>query len=247
MNARLICLAAQADLVLLTADMLRPPSHSSPDPAWWMESVTDWEQCLKASGLPTTTNTENVTLASMLREVFSTAGKTSFDNWSDEYWRLFDGPTLCPINQASYDRRDKGTILGDLAGFYQAFGWNPTPNSGERPDHLRCQLEFLAVLLAMASQTEDADPSQIVSDGLRQFARVHMQDWVPSFSWQLCEVTRLPLLGAIGTWIVMLWDGLTTYHQWTSDQRQPEIIKPQRDGENPYECAANGLVQLGSH
>ncbi|MDP1563338.1 MAG: molecular chaperone TorD family protein [Pirellulaceae bacterium] len=247
MNPSLIRFAAQADLVLLTADMLRPPLPATTAAKWWSEPVANWEECLRASGLPDTTNSDNVSLRSMLREVFTTAEQTSVDEWSDEYWRLFDGPTLCPINQASYDRRDKGTILGDLAGFYQAFGWNPTPSSGERPDHLRFQLEFLAVLLAMASQTEDSERSEIVSDGLRQFARIHMQDWVPSFSWQLCEVSRVPLFGAIGTWIVMLWDGLSQLHQWSPELSTGKFIKPERDGENPYECAAHGLLQLGTH
>lgn len=247
MNRRIIHLAAQVDLVLLTAQMLRQPVSPQVDAEWWKDSVKDWESCLAASGLPNNTTKADVTLTSVLQEVFSLADQTPRDAWSDEYWRLFDGPTLCPINQASYDRRDKGTILGDLAGFYRAFGWNPTPNSGERPDHLRCQLEFLAVLLAMASQAETDEANQVMSDGLLQFARIHMQDWVPSFSWQLCEVTRLPVFGAMGTWVVMLWDGLMAYHQWSTEQTQRATIKPERDGENPYECGAHGLVQLGSH
>jgi TorA maturation chaperone TorD len=197
--------------------------------------------------LPHSTNKDGVTLESALREVFEVSRATTLDEWSDEYWRLFEGQTECAINQASYDRRDKGTILGDVAGFYRAFGWERAAHTGERPDHLRCQLEFVAVLLVMACQAPTGEEQEVVTDGLRQFARVHMHDWLPSFGWHLCEVTQLPMYGAIATWLVMLWDGLTAYHGWPADERTGSAIEPQHEPENPYECGAAGLVQLGEH
>lgn len=241
-------LAAQADLVLLTVEMLRAPQTDPAGPAdWRYDRLSDWRACLQAARLPASTTSTGTTLESACTEVFEMARRTSTTEWADEFWRLFDGPTICPINQASYDRRDKGTILGDLSGFYRAFGWEHATGSGERPDHLRCQLEFVAVLLAMAGQASTDEQQEIATEGLSRFARIHMHDWLPSFGWHLCEVTRLPLYGALATWLVMLWDGLTVYHQWPADERPPARLKPQTETEteteNLYQCAGQHKCQ----
>ncbi len=246
MNGSSIRQAARADLVLLTADMLRPP-QSGKVPDWVSLTEEEWRQLLEAAELPVSTSSDGTTLADTLEEVFQQARLVAPDAWSDEYWRLFDSSTACPINQASYVRRDKGTILGDLAGFYNAFGWHYNTNTGERPDHLLCQLEFVSLLFAMSSRADSDEQREVVDDALQTFAYLHMHDWLPSFCWQLCETTRLPLFGAVGTWLVMLWDALTLVCQWPVDQQEPEKLTPLGDVENPYECAANGLVQLGEH
>lgn len=242
-----VAMAAQADLILLTVDMLRAPDLKFGKPAWANEDLQTWQQCLAMANFPASTVADKTTLAESLSEIFSIAQATTVDQWSDEYWRLFDSSMACPINQAAYVRREKGTILGDLSGFYLAFGWEHVLQTGERPDHLLCQLEFIAVMLAMAVQAQTDEQSEIAREALGKFAQTHMHDWLPSFCWQLCEVTQLPLFGAIGTWLVMLWDALTAVHAWPVDPRPAERIEVQQDIENPYECAAGGLVQLGEH
>jgi putative dimethyl sulfoxide reductase chaperone len=239
--------AARADLLLLTADMLRPPRADGILPEWVALSESDRRGVLDAAGLPGSTSSQGMTLATALQEVFDQARATSPGDWSDEYWRLFDSAIACPINQASYIRRDKGTILGDLAGFYRAFGWQQNVASGERPDHLLCQLEFVSVLMAMSANARTPEEQRIVNDAMASFARSHMHDWLPSFCWQLCESSRLPVFGAIAAWLVALWDGLTAACSWPVDETPAERRIPGEDVENPYECAAGGLVQLGDH
>lgn len=246
MNPFSVRQAARADLILLTADMLRPP-RSEVAPDWVTIADEDWRRLLEVAELPISTSKDGTTLANTLEEVFQQARGVSLDAWADEYWRLFDSSIACPINQASYVRRDKGTILGDVAGFYNAFGWQYNSNTGERPDHLLCQLEFVGLLFAMSSRADLDEQREVVDDALQKFAYLHMHDWLPSFCWQLCESTRLPLFGAVGTWLVMLWDALTSVCQWPVDPREPEKLTPLGDAENPYECAAGGLVQLGEH
>ncbi len=238
--------AARADLILLTVSMLRPPEQDAV-PEWITIEDADWRHLLEVACLPLSTAKGEATLAGTLDEVFRQARAVSLDSWADEYWRLFDCSIACPINQASYVRRDKGAILGDLAGFYKAFGWQYSTSTGERPDHLLCQLEFVGLLFAMSSHAASDEQREIVDDALGKFANLHMHDWLPSFCWQLCESTHLPFFGAVGTWLVMLWDALTEVCQWPADQRPAENLLPVVDAENPYECAAGGLVQLGEH
>ena len=248
--------AAQADLVLLTVEMLRPPvvgRESNQPPAWTGLSRGELNELLSAAGLPDSTVREGTTLQpkttlrEALHEVFVAGQALEREAWVDEYWRLFDSSMACPITEAAYVRRDKGAILGDAAGFYAAFGWQHDPRRGERPDHLLCQLEFVAALLAMASRAGDAEQRQVTAAALADFARDHLHDWLPSFAWQLCEGSQLQYFGAVAAWLVMLWDALSARHNWPADKRATEPLTPQVETENPYECAANGLVQIGEH
>ena len=150
------------------------------------------------------------------------------------------------MNQASYIRRDKGTILGDLCGFYRAFGWQGNLASGERPDHLLCQLEFVGVMLAMAARAEDDQQRKIVHDALAQFARLHMHDWIPSVCCQLIESSRLAYFGAVAQWLIVLWTKLTEFHAWPMDSVPEPRLTPSIDPEDPYECGAPDLVQLNA-
>jgi TorA maturation chaperone TorD len=241
-------LAAQADLVLLTVQMLRPPSLAGASPPDW--TALDPGQCtplLRAAQLPESAAPEAPSLAAALDEAIHGAANLSPDSWSDEYWRLFDSSTACPINQASYIRRDKGAILGDVAGFYAAFGWRHDTARGQRPDHLLCQLEFVAVLLAMAARADQPAHREVTLDALAQFARLHLHDWLPSFGWQLCHATQLPYFAAVAAWLLVLWDALTAAHQWPVDPYPEEHLEPSAETESPYECAAQGLVQITEH
>src|SRR3970282_255807 len=67
----------------------------------------------------------------------------------------------CPPYETEFGRRHvfgQSQELGDIRGFYEAFGVRPRPG-GERPAHVACELEFLALLalkeaLAVAGDDE---------------------------------------------------------------------------------------------
>lgn len=255
-------LAAQADLVLLTAEMFRPPNPSqiALGNAWWQTPIVDYLGLVKlaisadASAKPSSCfgqlcfgqlDAEQLpTLEEALIEVHQLGQATHTDAWNDEYWRLFDGSQACPLNQASYIRRDKGTILGDLAGFYAAFGWKRNPASGERPDHLITQLEFIGMLLAMSAQTANNQQREVVHDALAEFAKLHMHDWLPSVCKQMTESTQLAYFGALAQWLMLLWVRLTLEHDWPLEGVKQALHTPNIDPEDPYECGAPDLVNI---
>lgn len=260
LQADIVSLAAQADVVLLTVDMLRAPqairdSGQSP----WFDLPTDELQQLVWAALGTAADepcqatgeskpTEPVEARpsplSALADVQRCAKNLEWEAWSDEYFRLFDSATACPLNQASYIRRDKGTILGDLSGFYNAFGWQSSTTLGERPDHLLCQLEFVAMLLAAASRAPDSESYEVVTGALAQYAREHMHDWLPSVCWQMCEQTQLEYFAAVSQWLFVLWQSLTDLHAWPMDLLPEHHMQPITDPENPYECGAPDVHQI---
>lgn len=258
-------IAARADLVLLTAEMFRypRPADIARGNAWFQLPWSEYSELIKLAGLDTVIGedvlpaeaqaasgfaqvdpTQAPGLMQALEEVYGFANAADLEAWQDEYGRLFEGSQLCPINQASYIRRDKGAILGDLAGFYSAFGWKNNPERGERPDHLVAQLEFVGMLFAMAAQTNDEQQVAVVHDALAQFAREHMHDWLPSVCLRLIETTNLAYYGAVAQWLTIIWMQLTQAHSWPIDRIDSTLQSPQLDPEDPYECGAPDLVNL---
>lgn len=254
MNEKTVTLAAQADLVLLTVDMLRPQwdniptaieANNTPE-ADSASSIIDelLRHALGDRAKITDDTASGPTPVSALADVLRCASELSHDDWADEYWRMFDGAQACPLNQASYIRRDKGTILGDLSGFYHAFGFQGSTTEGERPDHLLCQLEFVAMMLAMASQAPDGPSRETVMKALSRYACDHMHDWLPAACWQMCESTHIEYFGAVSQWLLVLWQTLSDLQQWPSDLLPSNHLTPIVDPDDPYECGAPDLHQI---
>jgi len=249
LHAEAIALAAQADLTLLTVEMLRAPQtvQRAPIPPWFETPVDTLEGLLVSGFGPdalAASESDVPSLWQALGEVRRLARSLDRNAWSDEYWRLFGSGEGCSLNQASYIRRDKGAILGDVCGFYQAFGWQSRSTEGERPDHLLCQLEFTAMLLAMAARAENDEEREIVHSALAQFARTHMHDWLPSACYYMIDAARLAYFGAVGQWLMLLWACLTRFYDWPVDPVSQAPLLPETSFENPYECGAPDLTQL---
>lgn len=244
-----VTLAAQADLVLLTVEMLRHPNSLSETAEPWFEipSVELGNLLDAALGSASQTvmdDSSELTPRRALADVQRCAATFETEDWADEYCRLFDGATVCPLNQASYIRRDKGKILGDVSGFYNAFGFRGMLDTGDRPDHLLCQLEYVAMLLTLASRAPDASSKSVVTDALSKFAQEHMHDWIPAVCWQMCEESQVEYFGAVSQWMLVLWQSLTNLHQWPIDELPDQRLKPIVDPDSPYECGAPDLHQI---
>lgn len=245
-----LALAAQADLVLISVEMLRPPNGAgrAKTPPWH-ESTPEFYTGLLATalgGLVVAAEAKGPTpLHGVLLEVLQLARQLDLESWINEYSRLFEGSQACSLNQASYIRRDKGAILGDVCGFYAAFGWRGIGHRGERPDHLLCQLEFVGMLLAMAAQSKTNEHRCIVEDALAKFARLHMHDWLPSACQHLIETSTLAYFGAVAQWLMLLWKQLTEYHDWPGDPVGDYLLPLAAEPDDPYECGSPDVVQLG--
>lgn len=98
----------------------------------------------------------------------------------------------CPPYETEFGRRHvfgQSQELGDIRGFYEAFGVRPRAG-GERPDHLACELEFLALLAlkeAMAVAGNDDDRRQVCRRAARTFLQDHPARWVRALAAQIAK------------------------------------------------------------
>lgn len=231
-----VALLAQADLLILTVELLRAPENQTDQAADLLPG--DATALVNASGL-----TPPESLASDLIDLVGAARDTDKTLWSGCWRLLFDASLYCPINESAYVRRDKGAIIGDVCGFYRAFGWQPAEN-GERPDHLLTELEFLAALLIMLARSPSDSEMGLTRNAAEKFARDHLGDWIPAFAKKLEQTTTLPVLQRLASWLGTLWDSLVRYHGWEIDSQPCLRSDPGREPENVYECGAPDLVQL---
>lgn len=249
-------LLAQSDLMLLLADALRPPSRSRER----LSEVTPEELAalVRAAALPSPgpqagpsrvkprsrigaqLRSDDALLAA-LTELLRAAGDIPPEEWSAEHHRLFEGAQPCPLNETAYVRRDKGAILGDVCAFYRAFGWHPAGDTGEKPDHLLCELEFVAMLLVMLAAAEQDgrhEEGDVTRVALNDFADAHLGDWLPSAAARLRECAATQLHERIAAALAALWSALTAVHGWSGPT--PTTSLPILEPESPYECIGPG-------
>jgi TorA maturation chaperone TorD len=106
-----------------------------------------------------------------------------------EYQQIF-GLTIskkCPPYETEYCPQTfsvyRSQQLADIAGFYRAFGLEPSRDLPERHDHLALELEFMAWLIAKELRAGD-DPDKIAScrEAQKRFFADHLAWWVPAFA-----------------------------------------------------------------
>ncbi len=75
-------------------------------------------------------------------------------------------------------------VMGDIAGFYKAFGVELSRDIHERIDHLSVELEFMHFLAYKESYArchDGAEKTQVVVDAQKKFVKDHIGRWVPLF------------------------------------------------------------------
>lgn len=81
-------------------------------------------------------------------------------------------------------------VMGDIAGFYKAFGVELSRDVHERMDHLSVELEFMHFLAYKESYArchDGSDKTQIVVDAQKKFVKEHIGRWVPLFAKMLAK------------------------------------------------------------
>lgn len=119
-------------------------------------------------------------LAALARE----AGQADLDTLRASYLRVFD-PRCEPHPYEAEFRcehfQQRTEMLADIAGFYRAFAAQPDT---ERPDHIACELDYLALLWtkeARALEKGEAERAGVCQEARRKFLDEHLLAWADDF------------------------------------------------------------------
>lgn len=135
-------------------------------------------------------------------------------------------------------------VMGDIAGFYKAFGVELSKDIHERMDHLSVELEFMHFLAYKESYAlchDGPEKTQIVIDAQKKFLKEHIGRWVPLFARMLAKKADVGFFRHIADFTSDLIDFEVTYlavnpqpYQET-DYRPATFLAP--EGQS-YECGA---------
>lgn len=125
-------------------------------------------------------------------------GGVTLDSLRAEYTRLFVKGEVSPY-ESSYAGRPFAELhdRADVSGFYAAVGLKPT---GELPDHIVSELEFMGLLNvkeAYALAHNRREEAEVCSDMKRKFLSEHLGSWTHPLSQAVKERARLPIYPAI--------------------------------------------------
>lgn len=96
------------------------------------------------------------------------------------------GPCPCYESEYGEPRRFRfAHEIGDLQGFYRAFGLQPSRRAAERADHVSVECEFLAFLAlkeACAAEVHGIDKADLCRDASRKFLGEHLGHFAPALA-----------------------------------------------------------------
>ena len=121
-----------------------------------------------------TRNSSLLTLSASHRALFGHTARGAVPPYETEYG-----------NEAIFQQAQE---LGDLTGFYRAFGLTVKPDEHERPDHISCECEFLSFLSlkeAYAFEHGDGEMLEETRKAQKLFLKDHLGRFVPTFAQKL--------------------------------------------------------------
>lgn len=135
-------------------------------------------------------------------------------------------------------------VMGDIAGFYRAFGLELSKDIHERLDHLSVEFEFMHFLAYKESYSrchDGAEKTEIVVEAQKKFVKNHIGRWVPLFCRMLAKKADDGLFKLVADmtaeWIdfeTAFW-GVTPQPYTETDYRPATFSSP--EGQT-YECGA---------
>jgi TorA maturation chaperone TorD len=121
-----------------------------------------------------------------------------------EHVFLFDRASRCPPYEGAWgdapQLAGKAALLADVAGFYAAFGLEPSGREPEVEDHVGAECEFMSVVAlkeAYALAEDDPEGVLVTRQALARFLGDHLGRWAGTFAQALSDATPLPYYAAL--------------------------------------------------
>lgn len=145
-------------------------------------------------------------LAQLILRSLAPRPPRSLADLEDSYRRLFGHTARGPVPPYETEYGEDSTFLpaqemGDLAGFFRAFGLALRPAAHERIDHISGECEFLLFLArkeACAAEGGDQAMLEVTRVAARLFLRDHLGRFAPAFGKKLARQDPDGFYGSLG-------------------------------------------------
>jgi len=124
------------------------------------------------------------------------------------------GGSKCPPYETEYVPSrfafQRSNMLAAIAGFYRAFGLQPSTIHPDRPDHVAIECEFLSQLIELQCQARDSTLSEadsraeVCGQAHKRFLQEHVAWWFPAFSTLLARQNQGGFYEAIANFLAAL-------------------------------------------
>ncbi len=141
--------------------------------------------------------------------------------------------------------------LGDLMGFYRAFGLCLKDTTNERPDHVSCEFEFLMFLAlkeAYALEHDEPETLEETRKAEKLFLRDHLARFLPTFASKLSREDAAGFYGRLAE--ICLCVVTAECSRWNVDCGPDNLtLRPSEDSRVPMACGSGadcGISGAGS-
>lgn len=141
------------------------------------------------------------------------AARVGYVGLQGEHTRLFARTVPCPPNASAYEPKDglrTTRSVGEVASFYEAFGFQVAPGAHELADHVSVELEFLGVLAVKeeyAGRRGWRGRVAVCRDARTKFAAEYVAPWIGQLAARIDKHGGLilyPALASTATRLVSL-------------------------------------------
>lgn len=155
----------------------------------------------------------------------------------------------CPPYETEYIHSkftfQRSQALGDVSGFYAAFGLQPSAEHPERHDHIVLELEFMAFLLGLEREAAQGDIAcheerlEVCRSAQRKFLAEHLAWWTPALARLMARQDSHGFYAAAGKFLA----ALVAAERALLDVSPPEGKATPATIERPEECEGCALAQ----
>jgi TorA maturation chaperone TorD len=146
------------------------------------EFLKQQPQCTPPTAAPGELSPDSLDIAAIVRVLHDPQADV---NWHFEKLFGLMVSKKCPPYETEYCPQTfsvyRSQALADVAGYYRAFGLEPSRDMPERADHVALELEFMSWLIGKERNAQTAEHAQTCRDAQVRFAREHLVWWVPAF------------------------------------------------------------------
>lgn len=161
---------------------------------------------------------------------------TDVETLAPEYTDLFLTRMFCPPTETIYGKNSFNTpnILGDISGFYKAFGFTLSPNAVVPHDNIAVELEFMSFLelkIAYALEEGMGENLEICKDAKTRFLTEHIGRWTWLFGQNLTTRSNEEYFKSLGQLICKFMDAELECYGIKVDIDGIQQLPPQDGGE----------------